>query len=314
MGEKLAQKIDTVKNKLLLYKNKLLQRPVLAALHDIAIGYHEQRVTGLAAESAYYIVLAFFPFIIFLVSILGLIGRRSDMAERLLNEVNGLIPEPLLGVIGSFLFETLESSNLTLVSFSMIGVILASSNGFTVLLRGLDRTYDERQKYSVIILRGMGLLFTFFIGLGILLTLLLIAFGGLLIEQLQVWTGHGIFRGSLLQWLRFLISFTLLFFVFELLYAFVANKRKRLLQALPGALFSTLGWIGLSVGFSWYINNFDRYARLYGSITGLILLMVWIYFCCNVLLLGGIINSVIHQRRQARRRHKLEQAELQSQN
>lgn len=313
MGDKLKAKIKTARQRLQIIKDRLLQRPVLATLHDIAKSYHEQRVTGMAAESAYYIILAFFPFIIFLVSILGLIGQRSDMAETLLSELNRLIPEPLLGVIGSFLFETVESSNLTLVSFSMIGVILASSNGFTVLLRGLDRAYDERQTYSIFILRAMGLLFTFFIGLGILLTLLLIAFGGLLIEQLQIWTGHEIFRGPLLQWLRFLISFALLFFVFALLYAFVANKSKRFLQALPGAVFSTLGWIGLSVGFSWYINNFDRYARLYGSITGLILLMVWIYFCCNILLLGGIINSIIYRRKQARHGRKLAQAELQDQ-
>lgn len=276
---------------------KLIRMPVLGAVAEWIGAGQRQRISGMAAESAYYIILAFFPFFIFLISLLGLIGQRSDMTSWLLSELQGIIPGPLLLTIESFLIETVESSNLTLASFSMLGVVWASSSGFSVLLRGLDRAYDLEHTYSFITLRLLGLLLTLILGLVILMTLLLIAFGGLVLEQLLIHTSLTIASAELLQWLRFLASFVLLFLVFIFLYAATATRGHRLRKAWPGALFAAAAWIVLSAGFSWYISNFDRYARLYGSIAGLILLLVWIYLCCTMLLYGGVLNAVIEKRR-----------------
>lgn len=297
---KAKRKIKSGQRFMLNKKDRLTQKPVLGALYEIMHGFQKQRVTAMAAESAYYIILAFFPFLIFIVGVLGFIGQQRDLATTLLSEINSIIPEPLYGVIASFLFETMNSSNLTLLSFSMIGVVWASSNGFAVLLRGLDKAYDETHTHSFFVLRGLGLIFTLLIGIGILLSLILIGFGGLLISELQKWLQHDFLAGPTIQLIRFSASFGMLFFVFMLLYIFTANKHQRVRKAFPGALFSAGGWVALTLGFSWYVNNFDRYARLYGSIAGLIILMVWIYLCCNILLLGGIINAVIYSRRKER--------------
>ncbi len=301
MVEKLKNKATVGKQYLKNKKGKLIRQPVLGALYEVFTGFQQLRVTSMAAESAYYIILAFFPFLIFIVGLLGFIGRQRALAESLLSEISGFAPGPLFNTIEAFLIETLESSNLTLLSFSMLGIIWASSNGFTALLRGLDRAYDEERTHSFFFLRGLGLVFTLLIGAGILLLLILVGFGGLLISQLREWMPPNIFDGSLLEILRFATSFAILFIVFTILYMIVAYKKQRFLQAVPGAFFSACGWIALTMAFSWYVNNFDRFARLYGSIAGLILLMVWIYLCCNILLLGGIINSVIHSRRLERR-------------
>lgn len=303
MVERLKKKAKKKQGQLLAVRQRMLKIPFLSLLHDVFVQFQKQRVTGMAAESAYYIILAMFPFLIFIVSILGFLGRRADVADRLIAEID-MLPQPLLQVIEDFLMETLRSSNLTLMSFSMIGVIWASSNGFTVLIRGLDLAYDEDRTHSFFVLRGMGLLFTLFIGISILLLLVMVAFGGLILEQLETFIEHDIFAGTLLQWLRFLVAFGLLFVVFLILYMAVAYKKNRLRQAFPGAVFSATGWVLLTVGFSWYVNNFDRYARLYGSIAGLIILMAWIYLCCNILLVGGILNSVLHDRRVARRKRR----------
>ena len=286
---------------LLSKKDSFIKKPVLGALYEILTGFQKQHVTAMAAESAYYIILAFFPFLIFIVGVLGFIGQQRDLASTLLSEVDKIIPEPLYGVIASFLFETMDSSNLTLLSFSMIGVIWASSNGFAVLLSGLDKAYDDTHTHSFFVLRGLGLIFTILIGIGILLSLIMVGFGGLLISELQKWIQHDFLTSTTIQLIRFAASFGMLFFVFMLLYIITATKSQRIQKAFPGALFSAGGWVALTLGFSWYVNNFDRYARLYGSIAGLIILMVWIYLCCNILLLGGIINAVIYSRRNARK-------------
>lgn len=294
--KKVNERLNNLQNRYHLRKKRLLEVPFLGLLHEIGSQFKQLRVTSMAAESAYYLLLAFFPFTIFLISLLGIVGRRISISERMLTEINGLIPEPVFILLNSFLQEILNSNNWTLLSFSMVGVIWASSNGFTVLLKGLDRAYDPGQTRSFLVLRGMGLLFTFLLGIGILLTLFIVAFGGLLLDQLAYWTEHETWSGNLWQLLRFVGPFLFLFLVFTLIYVMISEKKTQILQAVPGALFATLGWLAISLGFSWYLANFDRYARLYGSIAGLIILMVWIYLCCVVVLTGGIINYVLRER------------------
>jgi membrane protein len=126
------------------------------------------------------------------------------------------------------------------------------------------------------------------------MTLLLIAFGGLVLEQLLI---HTSLRSPALNFSAMapfscLICpafFSCLFF----LYAATATRGPPFAQGLGRVPCSRpLPWIVLSAGYSWYISNFDRYARLYGSIAGLILLLVWIYLCCTMLLYGGVLNAV----------------------
>lgn len=302
LHEKANKRADILQRRFHAAKQRLLAVRFFSILHDIGQQFKNQRVTSLAAESAYFLLLAFFPFLIFVISLLSVVGSELSFTERIVREIGGLMPEQIFPVIDDFFQEILLSSNWTLLSFSMIGVIWASSTGFTVLLRGLDRAYDPGQTRSLIVLRGMGLLFTFLLGVGILLTLLIVAFGGLLLDQLTFWTGHEAWSGNLIQLARFIGPFAFLFFVFTLIYVMISEKKTSVWRAMPGALFSTLSWIFISLGLSWYLANFGRYALLYGSITGLMILMVWIYLCCVVVLTGGIINFVLKKRRDRKRK------------
>jgi membrane protein len=94
---------------------------------------------------------------------------------------------------------------------------------------------------------------------------------------------------------RYVISFrTMLLFIltlcFAMLYTYVPEKKQQFLKQVPGAIFSTLGWIGFSFAFSIYFSNFSNYSVMYGSLTAIVLLMLWLYSCISILFFGAEIN------------------------
>ena len=100
---------------------------------------------------------------------------------------------------------------------------------------------------------------------------------------------------------RYLINFrsflalAVLVIVFAGLYTLVPMRRHSLKSQLPGALFSTLGWIVFSGLFSLYFNNFSNYSYMYGSLTAVVVLMLWLYICICILLIGAELNYYLEK-------------------
>jgi membrane protein len=90
----------------------------------------------------------------------------------------------------------------------------------------------------------------------------------------------------------------MIFVVFMLLYWIAPNRKLYLKSVIPGAIFATLGWILVSLGFSMYVSSFANYSATYGSIGGIIVLMMWLYFSGTILMVGGQINAVMQERKE----------------
>jgi membrane protein len=250
-------------------------------------------VTGRSAEIAFFLLLAIFPFMISVISLLGLVGSSSFIHPEILTSLRGIIPDAVYSILNSILQEIASSQNITFLSFSMLGVIWAASKGFSVILRGLSQIYHTGNPVSSLILRLLGLLFAFVMILTVLLVMILITFGDLLFNQLAVWSGLDFLAGTLLQFGRYAFSFIFLLLIFSLLYYLVSKRKARYRLSIPAAAFTAASWLIFSGVFSWYLNNFARYARLYGSLASIMILMLWLYFCSIVILTGGIIHEKI---------------------
>ena len=255
--------------------------------------YDKHRVSSLAAEIAYYLLLAIFPFIIFVISLIGFIGSSSFLSPSSLDQLQELFPAPVFSLFHAFLETLVASKSLTLLSFSMLGIIWSASSGFSVLINGLLRIHGRVQRLNLLQMRGLGLLMTLFLVLALVITMVLVTFGGLLLDQLATLTGIPVLAGPMLAVVRYLAAFVFLSLFFALLYYLVARRPVRFLRILPGSVFSSLAWLLLSQGFSWYVAAFDRYTIVYGSLAGMIILMLWFYFCSMVMLTGGIVNVLL---------------------
>lgn len=255
--------------------------------------YDKHQVSSLAAEIAYYLLLAIFPFIIFVISLIGFVGSTSFLSPESLNQLQELFPAPVYSFLHAFLETIVASKSLTLLSFSMLGIIWSASSGFSVLINGLLRIHGRVQRLTMLQMRGLGLLMTFFLVLALVVSMVLITFGGLLLDQLAAFTGIPVLAGPMLAMTRYLAAFVFLSFFFALLYYLVAQRPVRFLGILPGAIFTSSAWLLLSQALSWYVTAFDRYTIIYGGLAGMIILMLWFYFCSMVMLTGGIVNVLL---------------------
>ncbi|PFA66672.1 ribonuclease [Bacillus sp. AFS015802] len=247
-------------------------------------------VTGLAAQIAYYFLLSLFPLLIFIVTLLPYLPVNQG---DILGVVRDFAPGETMSMIEETLQDVMSNRNSGLLSVSIIATIWSASNGMNAIVKSLNRAYDVEETRSFIATRLMSILLTFAMILVFVVALLLPVFGkqiGLFLfsqfgfsdQFLAIWNG-----------IRWAISPIILFIVFVGLYYFAPSKRIKCLSAFPGAIFATLGWVLVSLAFSYYVGSFGNYSATYGSIGGIIVLMIWFYLTGIIIMIGGEINALV---------------------
>lgn len=275
---------------------RLTKRPSYTAVQKIRLRMERYRISSRSAETAFYMLLALVPFLIFLISLFGLLSESILFRTDVLMVLSDIMPAPVFNFISDILNEIIASRNATFLSISMLGFIWASSKGFASVLKGLNQIYSTRKSVNVILLRILGLVFALLLVLALMVSVVLITFGDLLFQQISVWSGQTAFSGTFLHIIRYFVSFIFLFMVFSLLYYLASHRKGGYFRAIPGATFTAFCWILFSLAVSWYVNNFGQFSKLYGSLTGIIVMMVWLYFCCLTILAGAVIHELIIER------------------
>ena len=280
---------------------KLSTSPSYIMMQKILLRLERYRISSRSAETAFYLLLALVPFLIFLISLLGILSESTPFRTDVLLVLQDTMPAPVFSFISDILSEIIASQNITFLSISMLGFIWASSTGFAVVLKGLNQIYSTKKAVNPILFRILGIVFALLLVLALMVSVILITFGDLLFKQIAVWSGQNIFSGTLLHVIRYVVSFAFLFLVFSLLHYLASHRKGGYFRAMPGAAFTASCWILFSFAVSWYVNNFGQFSKLYGSLTGIIVLMVWLYFCCLSILTGAIIHELILERHISRK-------------
>lgn len=247
----------------------------------------EARISAYAAYAVYFTVLSVFPMLMLLLSIIHFLPIETDI---LLKSISAFVPSTFQPLVQSIITDLDQKTTTTLVSVTAVSTLWSSSKGIYGLYQGLNNVYHTTEVRGYIMRKGLCLLYTFFFVIVIVLILMLLVFG----NQLQILLLH-LFPilqefSSIISFLRSLLSVFLLMCFFMVVYQVFPSKKLRLMAQLPGALFTTVCWMGLSFGFSIFIDNFGNYSYMYGSLTTIILLMLWLYLCMNIVLFGGAIN------------------------
>jgi len=253
-------------------------------------------VTGLGSQLAFFFLLSLFPLLIFLFTLLPYLNL--DQSEIFLF-INDFAPESVAMLIEKTVGEILNSRNGGLLSVGIIATIWSASKGMNALTKALNRSYFTEESRSFIVSRGMSIVFTILLIAVLVVALVLPVFG----QQIGVFAFSylGLEESFLVLWngLRFAIPPFLIFTVFTILYWLVPDVKIRITSAIPGAIFATLGWIITSLAFSYYVGSYGNYSSTYGSIGAIIVLMMWLYFSAIILMLGGQLNAVMGERKEA---------------
>ena len=175
---------------------------------------------------------------------------------------------------------------------AIIGTIWTSSKGARAVIRGLNRVHGVQEKRGILELYLVSALFVVALTLIITLSITLLVFGEVITQTLFEFVGYSHIFTIIWPFLRYGLAIAILMVTFGLLYKYAPNKKIRFRNVWKGSVFAILGWILVSRGFAFYVNNFADYQLVYGSIGGLIVFLLWLYFSSMVILIGGEITKI----------------------
>lgn len=257
----------------------------------------DDELVALSAQLSYSFVLAFFPFFIFLMTVIGFLRLDS---QQVLIFLNALLPTEVYNLIQNIVKFVIDSREGSLLSFSLFLSIWSSSSGFRGVMRGLNKAYNVVDTRNYIVRIILSIIYTIGLVFLIALMLILVVFGGVIGDFfVRFFVDYIDVNIVLNSWyiIRYTFMITLMVTVFAIIYYYVpVVKHKKLKGVLPGSIFATISWIGISIGFTFYVNNLSNYSALYGSIGAVIVLMIWLFLTSMIILLGGEINAILSKK------------------
>lgn len=264
-------------------------------LQDFILRIKNVDIGSLGAQLAYFFLLSFFPLLIFLVTLLPYLNLKQ---EDVYNFLDDFMPAEVYSLIEGILGDVLTNQSGGLLSIGILGTIWSASKGVDALMKALNKAYDVDPKPGIMN-RVWSLIFTVAFVALILVALVLPIFGQQIGEFVFAFFNIESNLKPIWTTVRFILPFALIFIVMVLMYWIVPNMnpRIRVTSVLFGAAFSTIAWFVLTYGFSIYISNFGNYSATYGSIGGVIVLMLWLYFTGMILIIGGILNATMQRRK-----------------
>jgi membrane protein len=270
-------------------------------IKNLAFRFRDDEVLALASQLAYSLIFSFFPFLIFLMT---LVGYSPISSGEVLSGLNRILPYEALELIKNTIIEVVETKNGHLLSLSLVITLWTSSGGFNAVIRGLNKAYDESEHRSIFKVQLMAILCTVGVALVIIITILLLVFGQMLGRFLAIRLGFSYQFQVTWDAVRYIIILLSTIFIFAALYLYTPCRRLTWFEVIPGAIFSTIGLIVVSIGFAFYVNNFGNYSRLYGSIGAVIVLLTWLFLLAIIIIMGGELNATLAFDREGKEKPK----------
>lgn len=251
-------------------------------------------MTNGAATLAYYWLLALFPALIFLLSLLPYLPVQN-ISQELLRFIAQVLPKESADLVSKTILEMTTKENKGLLSFGALATIWAASNGMVAIMKQLNKIHAVREERSFLKARSTAVLMTLIFGLVVLLAFTLIVFGGYLQTWIVSILGYESLWAYLFRAFRWLVIIAILLVGFSLVYYFGPDVEQKFRLISPGSLVAVALLVVGSLGFQYYVNNFGHYAATYGSLGAVIILMLWLYLTGLVILIGSEINAIIEQ-------------------
>jgi len=263
-----------------------------ARLKRVLRAIQDDDVFGRAAQLSYYFLLALFPLLLFLVSLLGYFAQAgSDLRNGLLNYLAAVMPGAAVTLVHTTLEEISNSAGGGKLSFGLLAALWAASNGMGAISDTLNSAYNVKETRSWWKVRLISVLLTVSLSILIVTALVIILYGGTIGEAVAGRFGFGHVFTTLWKILQWPIALLFVLATFTLIYNFAPNIRRSQRRFFTlGALVGVALWLLVSFGFRIYLHYFNSYSVTYGSLGALIILMLWFYFTGVAILIGGEIN------------------------
>lgn len=251
--------------------------------------YVSNRVSRSAAALSYFLTLSLFPVLICVQAVLAYFS--ADLSFVLM-DLDKLIPESTLKAVTDYLAYVARQDSAVIFTAGIIATATTSASAFRTLNRTMADIQGE-QRFSGVV----GLIFSFLFSLlflaAIYFALIVMAAGKWLLD-LAVKYAPVLSRYGFVTWLRYPLMFIIFVFVVYGVYRLTAPKGYKK-HFFPGAMAASGIIMIVSIIFSWFISMSTKYPLVYGSLASIIIYMVWMYICCQILIMGNALNVVIRR-------------------
>lgn len=234
----------------------------------------QDKIFVYSSHASFYILISAIPFVTVFISVVQLFIKFSEY--EITNALISFIPASSQNAAFTVLNEIFHKPSRSLISFSTISFLWTSSRGVSAIRRGLRFIYHIQNPLFIYDV----LLSVFQMFLTIIISAFFLAFSILLTIRLPKTPG-------------FLLGFFILSSIFTLIYYFFTDRKIQFKKHLPGAILASSSWIIFIQIYSFYIENFSNYSYIYGSLTAILLLALWIYFSIIIFFLGAEFNKML---------------------
>ncbi len=254
-------------------------------LRDFSWQMTKKNISAFAASMAFFLFLSMIPLLMALCAILPYTTLTED---NLINAITQFTPDVMDALVVSIVSDVYARSAGTITVFALVA-IWSAAKARLAMLYGLNAVNDFEEERNYFVLRTIACFYTVIILAAIVIALLVMVFGNVIVDILLADIPPLHIVVSFIMHFRFLISWVVLTFIFAMIYAFVPSRKLRFKQQLPGAAFAAVLWSAASFAFALYVDNFNGFST-YGSLTTVVILMLWFYMLMYILMIGAHIN------------------------
>ncbi|WP_261129036.1 YihY/virulence factor BrkB family protein [Bacillus sp. Marseille-Q3570] len=274
---------------------------------EISGEFQKDDVPLLAAAQAYHYLLSIVPMLILLLSIVPYLNISG---EEVMNYMSEILPDETTSIFKENIVSVVETPNGGLLTIGILGTIWSASNGINAFIKASNKAYDVEESRSFIKVRLLSIALTFGMIIAFVVALVLPVFGQVIIKTVNSFVSMPGHIKLLLNILRWVISIVVITGILMVLYRFAPAKKLPLKEIIPGACLASILWLLISLAFSFYVSNFGSYSATYGSLGGIIVMMIWFFLTGLILMVGAEINVVNHRTKVQKRTSRSGKMEL----
>lgn len=267
---------------------------IILKIQTILERFQEHRLNAAAAHAAFFIILSFIPCIILLFSLLQF---TSIEKIDILIMVQNMVPNNMLTFVTGIVGEAYQKTATT-ISISALAAVWSAGRGMMALTQGLQWIAGIRETRNYFAVRLRATLYTIVLLLSIIVFLLLGVFGNALLELVTMKFPITAYVTSMILDVKNIFLSFYAVVIFSLIYRFMPGNQMKISNHVPGAVLSATGWMIFSYAFSMYIDEFSGFRNMYGSLTTIILIMLWLYFGMYITLIGAEFNQLLAEIRE----------------
>ncbi len=254
----------------------------------------KHRIGSCSADSSFFMLLSFVPMLILLLSLTSFF---SVSADAFMETFVKLAPSVVGTMFERIVRDIVGNAQIMMTPLSAIIVLWAASRSVYSMIRGLNTIYGLEETRPIYKVRTMSILFTVAYTFVLVVTLIILVFSSTISEALSEHLPilSGLF--AVLSNLKMIFGILYLSLFFCFLYLLLPNRKGRFADQIPGALLAAAGWSLFSLLFSYFVDHFSNYANIYGSLTAIVVFMLWTYSCLYILFIGAEFNLLMKKKR-----------------